>query len=51
MSEKYYKSNIFELLKKKKTNHIYLIKITTHFILLKIRKKMIINSIKFREEF
>ena len=56
MSAKYEKSNNNELQsinlkKKKKTNHIYSIKINTCFILLKIRKKIIINSIKFSQEF
>ena len=42
------KNNINELKKKKKTNNIYSIKIIICSILLKIRKKNIINSIKFR---
>ena len=54
INAKYEKSNINELKKKKKTNHVYSIKIITqqrslHFLSnYKLGKKMIISSIKFR---
>ena len=57
MSAKYYESNINELwnkkIKKKKQSNIlnknhHITKITTHSILLKIRKKKIISCFKFR---